>query len=1070
MSVVSNNILAGASGQGGAGGYEIERSLRFNSGDSSFLSRNLSSAGNRKTWTWSGWVKRADFGGAKRGLFSIQSTNSMFRFNNDDGGDNFRVKDDGSGGYDIITKSKFRDVSAWYHFLVALDTTQSTAADRVKIYVNGVRETVFFSASYPTQNQDLTFNSAAQHSIGRSGSSNNEYHNGYLADVHFIDGQALAPTDFGETDDNGVWQPKKGSFSSLNNGTVWSNNSTGTFDSTYPKINAFDGNLSTVTYSNNSDDARFNFSNITITQTNRLRVYGASGWNNLHSIFSNGSSQTWNNQTTQWHDLTDLFTTPWSFDQYKTTNNGNLNAIEIGGEILIDNYNNSTGYGTNGFHLPFSDNSSNAALGTDTSGNSNTWTVNNLSANEVDYAATGTVSSATGATTGPVSRIFDGDLNPNNASYFSVQSSGSHTGTITFSPKLPAGTTIELFGWKGTSASSGVVEVNGTDVSSAISPQYNSPPTWGNVSSAASGGIETIKLYRQDGVQTPAIAGVRVDGVVLVSGTPSNTASLRDTPTNGTASSGGDPGGSIVGNYATLNPLAGGAPTNGNLHQPNNSAINYATIGVSSGKWYFETTINTQTAGGIKIGVAQAFNTGEIGGSSTGWAILGQSNTDGGKGVHAGALTSSYTTYAQGDIVNCAFDMDSGKIYWGKNGTWLNSGNPATGAGAIYSNVSGTVFPAATANQGGALSWNFGQRAFNTAAPSGYKALCTANLPEPTIADGSKYFDTKLWTGNGTSQTITTDFLPGLIWVKERSNTSGHQISNIISGAGKRLSSNLADAEYSNSQMVTAFNSDGFGIGSHGGHNENNQTYVGWAWDAGTSTVSNTDGSITSQVRANPTAGFSIVKYIGNNTTGATVGHGLSSPPQYIIVKRLDASENWCVYSYANGNDAALFLNTTASRDAHSSYWNDTDPNSSVFTLGSSGNVSHPGDDYIAYCFSPVEGYSAMGSFSGDDADPGPFVYLGFKPKLIILKNRSATREWVIYDTSRSPFNEAYQHFHLNDNSAENTAENDNSLDILSNGFRLMGASTSNDATNGPGNTIIYIAFAENPFKNARAR
>ena len=364
--------------------------------------------------------------------------------------------------------------------------------------------------------------------------------------------------------------------------------------------------------------------------------------------------------------------------------------------------------------------------------------------------------------------------------------------------------------------------------------------------------------------------------------------SLVDTPTNGTQSDTGA-GGEVVGNYATLNPLVGGAPTNGNLHQPNNSAINYATIGVSSGKWYFETTIDTQTAGGVKIGVAQAFNTGEIGDSSTGWAIVGQSGAANGKGVHAGALTSSYTTYAQGDIVNCAFDMDSGKIYWGKNGTWLNSGNPATGAGAIYSNVSGTVFPAATANQGGALSWNFGQRAFAFSAPTNFKALNTSSLPTPTIADGRKYFDTKLWTGNSSTRTISGyDFSPDFAWIKVRSEAArSHFLFDTIRGATNVLKSDATDAEQAYSTSLTAFNSDGFDLGAWANVNNNTKTIVGWAWDAGSSNTTIAAGGLNSSVydqSQNWTSGWvSEATYNNGDTFDGILGANGQGGSNYLV-------------------------------------------------------------------------------------------------------------------------------------------------------------------------------------------
>jgi len=352
MSIINNSIIAGASGQAGgaAAGYEIERSLRFNSPDSAYLNRTFS-AGNRRTWTWSGWVKRGLLGTGKYALFGGSGTNSMIRFNNDDGGDGLRVLDAATGGYDLITNRKFRDTSAWYHFVVAVDTTQSTASNRVKIYVNGVQETSFYSSSYPTQNAELTFNNNISHTVGYAPAST--YHDGYLADVHFIDGQALDPTSFGEFDETtGVWNPKAfNGFNNPNDGTTWSNSLTSSngFWPGQGATNAFNGTGSTVTGTNDGGTLTFS-PNLTIPANSVIEIR-CSTQSNGYTVVVNGVSNDFDNaddfKVVSYDGSTTLSTITIT---NKGSASGDLKGIKINGYLLVD------GAGDNSFHLDFADN------------------------------------------------------------------------------------------------------------------------------------------------------------------------------------------------------------------------------------------------------------------------------------------------------------------------------------------------------------------------------------------------------------------------------------------------------------------------------------------------------------------------------------------------------------------------------------------------------------------------------------------------------------------------------------------------------------------------------------------
>jgi len=554
-------------------------------------------------------------------------------------------------------------------------------------------------------------------------------------------------------------------------------------------------------------------------------------------------------------------------------------------------------------------------------------------------------------------------------------------------------------------------------------------------------------------------------------------------------------------NWCTLNPLDvtnGGfglrpnALSNGNLVDSSTSnALAKGTLAVDSGKWYFEYTGWTSTS--FRMGVALVPPTSSPF-SNTDLKLL---NYNGQYQSNAPTGTAGGTTYggsiSSTDIIGVAVDMDNRTIAWSKNGQY---GDGSGNWGATYANASkislestGGVTPCCLngSTTASAQTFNFGQRAFAYTPPTGFNALNTANLPAPDIADGSQYFDTLTYTGPiaaaavaGTTGAVTglaSGFTPDFVWIKCRSHGQVHNLFDSVRGVNSdgsgQLLTNSPGAEYTTNYNggFESFDDGGFtvkaGIDTGGRSNNtgsSDRTYVAWNWKAGGSGSTNTDGSITSTVSANPSAGFSIVSYTGTGAN-ATVGHGLGVPPKMVIIKRRDVSSNWAVYHDGFGpTKVALLDDSIYAVSQGSTYWQSTAPSDTVVTLGTTSVVNYLNGTYVAYCFAEVESYSKFGSFEGNDADPGPFVYLGFKPALILLKNADASQDWVIYDTKRSTYNEAYQHLHPNTSGSENTTSNDNSLDILSNGFRPMGNTTTNDATNGPSQTIIYAAFAEHPF------
>lgn len=764
-------MLLGASG---ASGYNIDKSLRFRASASAYLNRTPASAGNRKTWTWSGWVKRGTLGSfqlIESAAITAGSSEEQLAFNSNNG---LSYRDGVSGDY-VVTASVFRDPSSWYHVIFRYDSANATQADRGIFYVNGVRQTT--STSAIPLNKDSFINSTNAHALGRFATIASNYFDGYLADVNFIDGQALTPASFGETNAlTGVWQPAP---------------YTGT-------------------------------------------------------------------------------------------------------------------YGTNGFYLDFEDTSSVAALGTDSSGNGNTWTVNNVSLTAgVTYDSMTDVPTLTSAT----------------ASNWCVMNAVEQTGTALSNGNLRVSTTAN---------------------------------SW--VASKATFSMPTGKWYAE--FYFDAVGG-------------------------------------------------------------------FTQVGV------FKTSTNLPAAGG----------TGYPGFSPDGYTFQSDGNlyNNGGGTAYGSSLTT-------GDILMVAYDADNSKLFFGKNGTWFNSSDPAAGTNRAYAPVGVMSFVAAAYGNNNGTSANFGQRPFAFSPPTGFVALNTFNLPTATILKGSDNFNIALDTG-ANIKTNTEALYPSnyLAWVKDRANANNHQLIDTVRGSTAVLQSNADAAE-------TTYSAP-------------SGSSVGWSWKAGGAAVSNTAGTITSQVSANTSAGFSIVTYTGNGTAGATVGHGLGVAPSVVIYKIRSASVLWVSYYKTLGATGFLSWSRNIAFNVDSTVFNNTAPTSSVLTLGTSGGTNSNTNTYVAYCFAPIDGYSAFLEYTGNGSADGTFVYCGFKPKYIMVKRSDSTPEWYIEDASRNSSNPTGLNLYTNLTNAE--ANDTPIFDFLSNGFKLR---TSATALNASGGKYQCMVFAENPFKNSLAR
>lgn len=447
----------------------------------------------------------------------------------------------------------------------------------------------------------------------------------------------------------------------------------------------------------------------------------------------------------------------------------------------------------------------------------------------------------------------------------------------------------------------------------------------------------------------------------------------------------------------------------------------------SSGKFYFEFTAPTYRdiwTSGIYNGVGGAGNQ----------LIVIRSNAVG-NGVYNGASLLTSFTPADGDIFGFAVDLDSSIVRVYRNNVLAHTSTGFNAAGFFVYGSQGTT--AST------TEYNFGQRPFAYTPPTGFLAICSKNLAVPTIGDGSSHFDVVLSTGANIKATAETVFPSNFLeWIKDRANSNNHQLIDTVRGTSAVLQSNTTAAE-------TTYTAP-------------SGSSVAWVWKAGGAPVSNTDGSITSQVSANTTAGFSVVTYTGDGVANASVGHGLGATPKLAFVKRrTGGTGNWLAYTSAvDGTQDYLLLNSTAAKgDASSSL-----PTSSLIYLGGSTDDNANGSTYVAHCFAEVEGFSKMGSYTGNGSTDGPFIYCGFKPRWIMLKRADTTGSWYIYDAARSDSNVVGLQLFPNTTAAEATS---NTFDFLSNGVKFRNNPTDLNASGG---TYIFMAFAEHPFKYARAR
>jgi hypothetical protein len=562
-------------------------------------------------------------------------------------------------------------------------------------------------------------------------------------------------------------------------------------------------------------------------------------------------------------------------------------------------------------------------------------------------------------------------------------------------------------------------------------------------------------------------------------------------------------------NFATLNPLASRAThTNGNLTAaPDNSVYYSAAISnfmVNSGKWYCEVRLDEMSNGTIPIGISELENGGFTdiygGGSPKFFGKLIGTDIVAGIRIDSGVLGAT-----DGSIARMWIDLDSSPISFSvqiDNNSPIKTynSNDYSEDTIVYDKnnlIEGRTYGFVAADAQGSVTgiqftFNFGQNptfSGNTTAgtytdsngkglfkyqpPSGFLALCEDNLPTPTIKDPGEYFKTVLYEGdNSAGRRINVGFQPDLIWFKSRNTAVSHVLCDSVRGFG-HLNSNGNNVESTSGTLyLSGYADNGFDLnnGASSGGNTTGRTYVAWCWKAGGPTVTNTDGSIISQVSANQTAGFSIVSWTstGSNDALQTVGHGLNTAPNMIILKNRDASVNWRVYhsGITSGGNSLTLNETEASYSFWPSVGNDTFGLANSTTTGQASGTGN--QDIIAYCWAEIEGFSKFGSYVGNLDPDGPFVYCGFKPAWVMYKRSDSSSNWAIRDSSRESINPTVTSLYASTSDPDDpTGGAAYYLDFVSNGFKIRG---NGSGINADGGTFIFAAFAESPFTTANAK
>ena len=1031
--------------------YTISNSARFVSGNSAYLSKTPAGAGNQQKWTYSTWVKRSGVS-SDHAFFSARTddnnrvtirldTTNAFVFKNISGG---------ATTVNLASNALFRDPSAWMHFVVEVDTTQPTAADRIKVFVNGVQLTSFSLGTYPSLNENLKINDVSAHTIGRTQYSTPDgYFDGYMADTYFIDGAALAPTCFGATDANGYWRPTPYSTGSpcaaygtngfhlaFGNGAALGTDSSGNSNTfTVNGLTSTDQVIDTPTNSFTtlnplSGDSSYHtnsYGNLRDTSTNSISVEEAQGTMAVNSG-------------------------KWYWEDTAVTNGGSVSWLGISPD--------------NGIWRT----ASNAVLyGYFYESNGNKYIANSGTAYGATYTAGDVIGIALDFTNNQITfyknNVSQGAISITPGSYF--PSNGVfHSWVVdaNFGQGGQSGLTYDsasggYFKYTPPSGFKALSTANLPAPTITVPKNYFDAVTYTGTGVASSYG-SNLAYFTSTGTTTWTVPqGVTSVSVLAVAGGGGggggNTAS---TVGNG----GGGGGGGVVynssysvtpGQIITVAVGAGGSAGGAGGGDGTNGVSSAFGTMVANGGGFGGTYNATSVSGGSGGSGGGGQNNGgtAAGGSAT------QGNSGGGTGYgNAGGASSAVTAWGSGG--------GGGAGAVGAVGT--GAGGGAGGIGKLASTFDAR-FPAkyyggggggGAYSAGGGAGGAGGNGGGGAGAASGTGTAGSANTGGGGGGGGNSGGQASAGGVGGsgivivsyTANSSTIGFTPDLVWIKDRTTALMHNIFDSVRSVIPYWSSNSSAAETVASNALTAFLSNGFSLGTNALFNTSGNNYVAWMWK-----------------KAPTTDGVDMVTYTGDGTSNRNISHSLGAAPDMVIVKRRDAAGS--SYVWTSGLTGATYF-TTLDRGVGDAQTNTNTPwgtgnfSSSQFMVTNNGtnNLNASGATYVAYLFKNTSGFSQVGTYTGNASADGPFVYTGFKPKYVMVHNVSAGGNWYIYDGARGTYNAVQPKVYADSTAVEDTGNA--GVDFLSNGFKLRNTDSSN---NGSGNTLVYAAFADIPFQQS---
>jgi hypothetical protein len=1058
------------------GSYKIDKSLMLNAASSQYLSRTPHSAGNRRTWTFSAWVKRGQintlsgvhlFGADRTGGYGDRIT-----FGNGDTDDRFNVTFNDAGSGRLQTKAYFRDPTAWTHFVIAVDTTQSTASERVKIFINGVllRSNDLETASYPAEDYDTAVNNTAAQMVGARGGSASQFMDGYLADVILLDGTAVSDaSDFGGWDTNGNWVPvdpaTKVAASAGTNGFHLKFDASGllgksSISSTNPSVS----HLGSSTNGSTSTAYTFSSSSLGAAASNRTIVIAVGGGR-------------------------------------ATAGTRTVSTLTVGGSSATFIARKNSGAGN---VLEF-------------------WSIAVASGTSADIVVTFSASMVTAGISWW--RVLDAG-NPistdgNTASGWTTQAVTTigQTGDVAFYAIYDEGN-ADAYAWSDATERSEHIDILSTR--SFTSADYTFD--------AAESHAETATISGGSGNDNGFLGVTFSNNNSFASNSLAAANQVTDSPTNTAADNEGNyPVWNLAHSSIDHSTSVIDSVTEGNLRATvtsNNSSTIFSTMASPASGKYMIRFVNKDASNNsnILVGLQDTSQAMPAYNSSAGIASSGQRSVvyrfSGGYLYINGTNSHQYTTGASADnTLDLAWDAATGKVWIAVNGTWQdgegNTGGGSTdidgaGTGNVATLTSGYQYAIACSmwdttsvfidQDGGTL-------------PTDFKRFNTANFPAPTVTDPRAHYATALYTGTAQSKTVRSCFdstgtawTPDWVWVKCRSDAGEHVLVDSVRGAANVLTPDHEAAEFVDVKAVTSLIEGGFTLGNGDDRNDSNdsaKTYVAWCMKAGGApTVENDntssamdDGSVFKsgvvQTSYTPSGspsnypqkmsiashgGFSIVKYTGTGAN-ATVPHGLSTTPTMVMVKPLTQAHSWAGYHSAygtgSGNDKVFRWDTDhqGGDQAGAAWQNNPFANAHTITFGSQTGQNENNTPHIMYTWARTPGMIGIGSYAANADADGTTVVIddgasGFRPAWLMVKNIvTGSRYWVMLDSARNTFNPTQNALITNETLAEATGY---LVDFTANGFKIRvgGGTQLNTGTD----THIYLAFADQPFNLARAK